>query len=95
MKVQGKGTNPAYTIHPKLNCTHPTVATVSTKTPMVRSTAESTPVIVYKLATRQFAKVPCQRTRPQNEESNPPPLEDIPNAPPRQSPLLAKLRVNI
>ena len=33
----------------------------------------------------QFAEVPCQTTRPQNEGSNPPPLEDIPNAPPRQS----------
>ena len=63
----------------------PTVATVSTQTPAARSTAVSVPVTVYNLATGQFAEVPCQTTRPQNEGSNPTPLEDIPNAPPRQS----------
>ena len=42
-------------------------------------------MMVYKLAMGQFAEVPHQTTRPQNEVSNPPPLEDIPNAPPRQS----------
>ena len=87
MKVQDEGTNQAYTFHPNLNCTCPTVATVSTQTPTARSTAESIPVMVYKLAMGQFAEVQCQTTRPQNEVSNPPPLEDIPNAPPRQSPL--------
>ena len=40
---------------------------------------------VYKLAMGQFGKVPHPTTRPQNEGYNPPPLEDIPNAPPRQS----------
>ena len=63
----------------------PTVATVSTQTPIARSTAESIPVMVYKLATGQFTEVPCLTTRPQNEGSNPPPLEDMPSAPPRQS----------
>ena len=63
----------------------PTVATVSTQTPTVRSTAESIPVTVYKLATGQFVEVPHQTTRPQNEGSNPPPLEAIPNTPPRQN----------
>ena len=63
----------------------PTVATVSTQTSTARSTAESVPVTVYKLATGQFAEVPNQKTRPQNEGSNPPPLEYIPHAPPRQS----------
>ena len=63
----------------------PTVATVSTRTPTVRSRTESILVMVYKLAMRQFAEVPHPTTRPQNEGSNPPPLEDIPNAPPRQS----------
>ena len=62
----------------------PTVATVSTQTPTARSTAESVPVTVYTLATGQFAEVPHQTTRPQNEGSNSPPLEVIPNAPPRQ-----------
>ena len=60
----------------------PTVATVSTQTPIVRSTAESVPVTVYKLATGQFAEVPCPSTL--NDNSNPPPLEDIPSAPVRQ-----------
>ena len=63
----------------------PTVATVSTQTPEVRSTAESIPVMVYKLATAQFAESPCPTTIPQNKGSNPPQLEDIPSAPIRQS----------
>ena len=62
----------------------PMVATVSTQTPVVRSPAESIPVIVYKLATGKFAEVPCPTTRPQKEGPNPQPLEDIPNAPVRQ-----------
>ena len=57
------------------------VPTVSTLTPLVRSTAESILVTVYKLAMGRFADIPCPTTRPQNEGSIPPP----PNAPPRQS----------
>ena len=57
------------------------VATVSAQTPVVRSTAESILVMVYKLGTGEFAEVPCPTTRPKIEGSNPPPLEDIPNAP--------------
>ena len=52
----------------------PTVATVSTKTPVIRSTAESIPVTVYKVVKGKFAEIPCPTTRPQNEVSNPPPL---------------------
>ena len=37
--------------------------------------------MVYNLATRKFREVPCPSTLTQN--SNPPPLEDIPNAPVR------------
>ena len=62
----------------------PTVATVSNQTTTARSTAESLLVMVYKIATGQFAEVPCETTIPQNEGSNPSPLEDIPNALPRQ-----------
>ena len=36
-----------------------TAATVSTQTPVVRSTAESILVTVYKLATGKFAEVSC------------------------------------
>ena len=67
----------------------PTVATTSTQMPVVRSTAESIPVMVYKLAMRKFAEVHYPTARPKNEghpsiqSSNPPPLEDIPNAPVR------------
>ena len=63
------------------------VATVSTQTPVTRSTAESILVMVYKLATGKFAEVPYPTARPQNighpsiQGTNPPPLEDIPNAP--------------
>ena len=52
--------------------------------PVTRSTATSTPVTVYKLETGQFVAVPYPTTRPQNEghpltqNSNPPPLEDMP-----------------
>ena len=66
------------------------VATVSTQTPVVRSAAEAIPVTVYKLATGKFAEVPYPTARPQTEghpsiqDSNPPLLEDIPNAPVRQ-----------
>ena len=68
----------------------PTVATTSTQMPVTRSAAKSILVMVYKLATGQFAEVPYLTARPQDEghpstqSSNPPPLEDIPNAPIRQ-----------
>ena len=51
-------------------------------TPMMRSTAESILVTIYKLAMGQFAKVPCPTTR--SISNNPPPLEDIPSDPVRQ-----------
>ena len=63
----------------------PMVATVSTQTPSIKSTAESILMTVYKLTMGKFAEVPCPTTRPQNKISNPLPLEDITNAPPRQS----------
>ena len=62
----------------------PMVATVSTQTQIVRSTAESVPVTIYKLVTGQFAEVPHPTNRSINKNSNPPLLEDIPNAPFRQ-----------
>ena len=68
----------------------PTVATMSTQMPVIRSTATSIPVIIYKLATGQFVEVPNLTARPQNrrhpstQSSNPPPLEGILNAPIRQ-----------
>ena len=43
----------------------PTIATVSTQTPLVRPTAESIPEMVCKLATGQFAEVPHPTSRPQ------------------------------
>ena len=65
----------------------PTVATTSTPASVTRSrsTANSILVMVYKLATRQFAEVPCQTTRPKNKGPNPQPLEDILSAPVRQN----------
>ena len=63
----------------------PMVVTVSTQTPMVRSTAESILVTIHKLAMGQFAEVPHPTTRSLND--NPPPLEDIPSAPVRQGTL--------
>ena len=68
----------------------PTVATTSSQMPVTRSAATSIPVTVYKLATGQFAEVPYQTERPQDEGhsstqiSNPSPLEDIPSVPVRQ-----------
>ena len=68
-----------------------TVATNSTQTPVIRLPAESILVTVYKLATGIFAEVPYPTARPQTkghpsvQSSNPPPLEDIPNVPVRQS----------
>ena len=68
----------------------PTIATTSTPMPVTRSTATFIPVTVCKLVTEQFAEVPYPTHRPQNEghppiqNSNPPPLEDIPSAPVRQ-----------
>ena len=70
----------------------PTVATVSTQTPIVRSTAESILVMVYKLATEQFAEVPYPTTRSLNDNTNPPPLEDITSAPVRQGTPWTNLR---
>ena len=58
------------------------VATVSTQKPMVRSTVESIPVSIHKLAMGQFAKVPCPTTR--SISDNPLPLEDIVSALVRQ-----------
>ena len=49
---------------------------------MMRSTSESIPMTINKLATGESAKVPHQTTRSEND--NPPPLEDIPSAPVRQ-----------
>ena len=57
---------------PISNASVPTVATVSTLTPVVRSTAESIPVTLHKLAIGQFAEVPHTTTRSLND--NPPPL---------------------
>ena len=62
----------------------PMVATISTQTPIGRSTAESILVTLYKSATGQFAEDPGPTTKPLNENSNPPPPEDIPSAPVRQ-----------
>ena len=45
----------------------PTVATTSAQMPVTRSTATSIPIMVYKLATGQFAEVPHPTARPQNE----------------------------
>ena len=61
----------------------PTVAMVSTQTPVTSSTAVmSVPITVYNLATGKFKQTPCPPTITQN--SNNPPLEDIPSAPIRQ-----------
>ena len=65
----------------------PTVTTTSTQTPVVKSATTSILVMVFNLATAKFAEIPYPTGRPQNEgnpsvhDSNPPPLEDIPNAP--------------
>ena len=65
----------------------PTVATTSTLTPMVKSATTSIPVTLYNLAKGRFDGVPFPTERSQAEEipsahnSNPPPLEAIPNAP--------------
>ena len=62
----------------------PTVATTSTQTPMTKS--EAIQVIVYNLAKGKFDGVPYLSERPQAKEnpsvhnSNPPQLEDTPNA---------------
>ena len=68
----------------------PTAATTSTQIPVTRSVTTSILVTVYKLAAGQFAEVPYPTIRPQEEghpltqNSNPPPLKDIPSAPVRQ-----------
>ena len=61
------------------------VATTSTQMLVTRSTATCILVMVHKLTTGQFVEVPYPTTRPQNEGSNPTPLEDIPNDPSQQS----------
>ena len=68
-----------------------TVATTSTQMPVTRSTVTCILVMVYKLATGQFAEVPCPTNRPQNEGSNPPLLEDIPSAHPDRVPAAENL----
>ena len=68
-----------------------TVATVSTQMPMVKSAAMSIPVTVYNLAKGKFSEISYPIGRPQTERnpsiqnSNPPPLEDIPNVPVREA----------
>ena len=66
-----------------------TVGTASTQMPVVRTTTTYILLMVYKLATGQFAEVPYPTGRPQDERnssvhSNSPAVEDIPNAPVRQ-----------
>ena len=66
----------------------PTVVTASTQMPVVKSAVTSIMVMVYNVATGKFRDVPYPTGRPQENLSihdfNPPPLEDIPNAPVRQ-----------
>ena len=70
-----------------------TVATTSTQMPVTRSATTPILVMMYKVATGQFAEVPYPTTRPQEEghllshNSNPSPLEDIPSAPVREGTL--------
>ena len=79
-------TAPVYSTTPT-----PTVTTVSTQIPMVKSAAKSIPVTVYNLVKGKFSEIPYPTGRPQNKgnpsilNSNPPPLEDIPNAPVREA----------
>ena len=67
--------------------TTPTVATTSTQMPVVKSAATSILVAMYNLAKGKFNEVPYQTERPQSEinpsiqNSNPPPLEVVPNPP--------------
>ena len=69
----------------------PTVATVATQTPMVKSVAASILITVYNLAKVKFSEIPYPTGRPQTEgnpfiqNSNPPPLEDIPDVPVRET----------
>ena len=46
----------------------PSVATTFTQMPVTRSTATSTLVTAYKLATGQFVEVPYPTARPQDED---------------------------
>ena len=71
---------------PTSTASAPMVATISTQTPMVRSLGESILVTIHKLAMRQFAEVPHPMLRSLNDNTSPPPLEDIPSAPVRQGP---------
>ena len=53
---------------PTLTAPAPRVATVSSQIPLVRSSAESILVIVYKLTTGKFAEVPCPTTIPRMKD---------------------------
>ena len=60
----------------------PMVASVSTQTTKVKSTADSILVTIHKLAMEQFAEVPHPTTRSISDNSSPP--EDVPSASVRQ-----------
>ena len=66
-----------------------TVATTSTQMPLVKSAATSILVMVYNLVKGKFDEVPYPTERPQENpfvhNSNPPPLEAIPNVPVREA----------
>ena len=64
MSVQGEGLCPACTYNHNPNCTYPAY----TQMAVVRSTAASIPVMVYKLATGQFPEVPHPTGRPQEKK---------------------------
>ena len=84
-------TNPTPTtpVNSTLTVPTPTVATTSTQMPVVKSTATSILVMVYNLTIGKFDEVPYPSERSQASNnpfvhnSNPPPLEAIPNAPVR------------
>ena len=76
-----------------VNSTAPTttVATASSQMPMVKFTAMFIPITVYNLVKGKFSEFPYPTGRPQTEgnpsvqNSHPPPLEDILNAPVREA----------
>ena len=92
-KVQSERNCPAHTYHPNANHTSefdPTYIyphSTSTQTPVVKSTATSIPIMMYNLAEGMFDGVPYPPERSMAEEipsvhnSNPPPIEAIPNSP--------------
>ena len=87
--VQLIPTTPTPTVPENITPTVPTPS-LATQMPMVKSAAMSFPVTVYNLAKGKFDEVPYSTGRPQIEgnlsiqNSNPPPLEDIPNVPIRE-----------